>query len=225
MTKLMPYSYLEKPVTEEMPGGRFEYGLALIDKSVQEDDFRAGSIVQKGLPTPAEIAISCTALGSMYDEGRGVPQDQTKAVALYQRACEGGAPAGCNSLGSMYGEGRVVSRDLTKSMDLFRKACEGGYAMGCSNLGLGYAQGKGVKQDYFQAVDLFRKACEGRYAIGCTDLGIAYQAGIGVRQNNAEALKYFGKACDLKDEEGCGKYAKLNALKYRKVRTKSWGSS
>lgn len=123
--------------------GCFEYGLALIDKNVQEDDFRAAALFRKACD--AEIAISCTALGSMYDEGRGVPQDQTKAVTLYQKACEGGAPTGCNSLGSMYGEGRVVPRDLTKSVDLFRKACEGGYAMGCSNLGLGYAQGKGVK--------------------------------------------------------------------------------
>lgn len=194
--------------------GCFEYGMALVAKDVQENDFRAATLFRKACD--GEIAISCTTLGFMYDEGRGVLQDQTKAAALYQKACDGGALEGCNSLGSMYSEGRVVPRDPTKAVGLFRKACEGESprSSGCRNLGLVYAKGDGVKQDYFRAVDLFRKACEGGNAPGCTDLGLAFQAGVGVRQNSADALKYFGKACDLKDEEGCQGYAKLKNAGY-----------
>jgi len=38
----------------------------------------------------------------MYDEGKGVRQDDAKAVSLYKKACDAGYATGCFNLGVMY---------------------------------------------------------------------------------------------------------------------------
>jgi TPR repeat protein len=43
--------------------------------------------------------MGCNNLGVMYAAGRGgLPTDEARAVALYQRACDGGDAGGCGSL-------------------------------------------------------------------------------------------------------------------------------
>lgn len=37
----------------------------------------------------------CTSLGWMYENGRGVPQDTSHAVALYRQACAQGLGSAC----------------------------------------------------------------------------------------------------------------------------------
>ena len=41
---------------------------------------------------------SCVPLGRMYVDGRGVTKDEARAVALFQRACEGGVAEACAKL-------------------------------------------------------------------------------------------------------------------------------
>ena len=47
----------------------------------------------------------------MYDEGRGVPQDDMEAVRWYRRAAEQGDADAQVNLGFMYDEGRGVPQD------------------------------------------------------------------------------------------------------------------
>lgn len=42
--------------------------------------------------------LSCNLLGLMYETGAGVTRDLARAVALYQRACDGGVMVGCTRL-------------------------------------------------------------------------------------------------------------------------------
>ena len=47
-------------------------------------------------------------LGFMYENGRGVPQDDAEAVRWYRLAAEQGNSLAQNNLGFMYGNGRGV---------------------------------------------------------------------------------------------------------------------
>jgi hypothetical protein len=54
-------------------------------------------------------------LGWMYENGRGVSQDDAQAVAWYRRAAEAGNTVGMNNLGRMYRDGRGVAQDDAKA--------------------------------------------------------------------------------------------------------------
>jgi TPR repeat protein len=47
----------------------------------------------------------------MYDEGRGVPQDDAEAVRWYRKAAEQGDAEAQGKLGVMYANGRGVPND------------------------------------------------------------------------------------------------------------------
>ena len=80
----------------------------------------------------------------MYDIGRGIEQSNTKAMDLYQQACEAGEAQGCTHLGRMYYNGQGVSQDILQARMLFGKACDGGHADGCKY----YARLKQEKTHY-----------------------------------------------------------------------------
>ena len=54
-------------------------------------------------------------LGVIYANGKGVPQDHTKAVEWYRKAAEQGYPPGQYILGGMYAEGRGALQDCVKA--------------------------------------------------------------------------------------------------------------
>ncbi len=56
-------------------------------------------------------AVAQFALGTMYENGRGVPQNDAKAVRWYRRAAEQGFTSAQNNLGKMYRRGRGVPQD------------------------------------------------------------------------------------------------------------------
>ena len=149
------------------------------------------TVEQLRVATPEELtkacqqgdAGACGYLGVSYDNGEGVAQDKSKAVELYQKACDG-----------------QFARNTSRVK----------FAGGCFNLGMMYEGGKGVKQDDFKAAEFYRKSCDGRNKFGCNNLGVMYEFGKGVRQSREDALKFFGKACDLKEERGCTNYARVN---------------
>jgi TPR repeat protein len=76
----------------------------------------------------------CGALGMAYAEGWGVARNDTLAVQLYQRACDGGVMIGCFLLGGMYREGRGVARNDTLAVKLFHRACDGGVQGACERV-------------------------------------------------------------------------------------------
>lgn len=54
-------------------------------------------------------------LGFMYLEGRGVPRDDARAVAWYEKAAEQGNAKAQYNLGVMYGNGRGVPQDYARA--------------------------------------------------------------------------------------------------------------
>lgn len=67
-------------------------------------------------------------LGSMYYQGHGVKQDQTKAAYWFEKAAEQGSANAQYSLGQMYEYGYGVDKDNEKSVFWYAKAAEQGHA-------------------------------------------------------------------------------------------------
>jgi len=96
-------------------------------------------------------ALAQTLLGSMYDNGDGVPQDYKEAVKWYRLSAEQGLAQAQYYLGVMYAEGELVSQDYKEAVKWYRLSAEQGIAQAQYTLGVMYVIGKGVPQDYVLA--------------------------------------------------------------------------
>ncbi|WP_367971798.1 tetratricopeptide repeat protein, partial [Helicobacter acinonychis] len=93
------------------------------------------------------VGVSCTSLGSMYEDGEGVDQNVTKAVFYYKRGCNLRDRLACASLGSMYEDGEGVQKDLSKALYYYKRGCHLKEGVSCGSLGFMYFKGVGVTQD------------------------------------------------------------------------------
>jgi len=140
-------------------------------------------------------------LGVMYDEGEGVPKDETEAVKWYRLAAEQGHATAQFNLGVMYDEGEGAPKDETEAVKWYRLAAEQGYATAQYNLGVMYDEGEGVPKDETEAVKWYRLAAEQGYAPAQYNLGVMYEVGEGIPQDKAEAAKWFRLAAEQCDAD------------------------
>ena len=116
-------------------------------------------------------------LGLMYESGRGVRQDYTKAVQWYRKAAGQGHAKAQYNLGGMYANGKGVLQNLVQAEQWYRKAAEQGIAEAQYNLGVMYDNGQGVRQNYKIAKEWFGKACDNGIQLGCDAYRELNQAG------------------------------------------------
>jgi len=175
----------------------------------------------------SDVVAACQKLGSIYEDGKGVAKDYSRAFALYSKACDAGDARGCNSLAVLYDIGRGVAKDDTKAVTFYSKACDADSADGCSGLGTMYEAGRGVgsnaadadcksicsyAEDYPKALALYSKACDAGSVDGCFHLGAMYSFGYGVTEDDSMALTLFIRACDGGSARGCY----VSGIYYRK---------
>jgi uncharacterized protein len=67
-------------------------------------------------------------LGGMYANGKGVPQDEAKAVEWWQKAAAQGNAGAQFYLGVMYANGKGVPQDAAKAVEWWEKAAAQGNA-------------------------------------------------------------------------------------------------
>ncbi len=91
-------------------------------------------------------------LGTLYAEGRGVPQSDEKAFALFLRAAEKGDAHAQYDVGASYMGGLGVKPSEVDGAKWFERAANQGMPYAQFNLGLLYASGKGVTQDAVEAL-------------------------------------------------------------------------
>jgi uncharacterized protein len=70
----------------------------------------------------------------VHQQGESTPADPARAAALYERACQGGNPAGCSNFGSLLTNGNGVPIDQQRGLELLRKGCKLGNEWGCNEL-------------------------------------------------------------------------------------------
>ena len=90
-------------------------------------------------------------LGSMYADGKGVPQDYQEAVKWYRLAAAQGNTPAQYSLGLAYERGQGVPQDYQEAVKWYRAAAEQGNQFAQINLGVMYTNGTGVRPDFVRA--------------------------------------------------------------------------
>ena len=133
-------------------------------------------------------------LGVLYDEGRDVKQDYSKAAYWYGKAAEQGYASAQFNLGTLYYNGQGVVQDYSKAVHWFEKAAEQRDIKAQYILGTLYDKGQGVEQDFTKAVYWFEKAAKQGNVAAQFSLGIRYSEGQGVEQDYAKAVYWFEKA-------------------------------
>jgi TPR repeat protein len=160
--------------------------------------------------------IAQTLLGSMYNSGEGVVQDNAIANSWFRKAADQGKLSAQFLLGRNYEKGIGTAQDYLAAAYWYRKAAYEGYADAQINLGFMYYYGRGVTQYYSAAADWFRKAADQGYApaqkalrmaeaeagdpVAQLNLGFDYYYGRGVTQDYAIAVSWFRKAANQGDK-------------------------
>jgi TPR repeat protein len=92
-------------------------------------------------------------LGEMLLRGDGVPQDETRAVALLEKAARAGKSAAAFRIGMLLSHGESgVAQDHDRALAYFQAAAAGGEAEAFYNIGAAHANGRGVKRNYAEAL-------------------------------------------------------------------------
>ena len=140
-------------------------------------------------------------LGSMYENGEGVPEDDATAVKWYTKAAEQGNANAQSNLGLMYDHGRGVPEDDATAVKWYRKAAEQGDANAQSNLGLMYNHGDGVPEDDVTAYMWFNLAAAQENESAVTLKGV-----VQLRMTPADISKAqkLSRECLAKDYKDCG---------------------
>lgn len=90
-------------------------------------------------------------LGVLYDQGQGVPQDESEAAIWYRRAAAQGDAVAQAMLASMYDHGRGVPQDSYQAMAWYRQVAKQGIAIAQYHLARLYEPGQTVPKDHVMA--------------------------------------------------------------------------
>jgi TPR repeat protein len=148
-------------------------------------------------------------LGSLFDQGHGVPQDYAKARQWYEKAAAQGNAEGQFSLGFAYALGQGVPQDYVQAAKWYEKAATQGNVMAQFYLGVLYASGHdGVPKDYVRAAKWYEKAAAQGHDRAQSLIGTLYLNGQGVPQDYTKARQWFEEAAaqdEMDAQFGIGK--------------------
>lgn len=148
------------------------------------------------LAAAAGDIVAMNYLGSMSQNGLGVPQSYHEAVRWYRRAADRGNAFSQTNLGWMYESGLGVAQSDKSAADWYRKAAEQGYARAQTNLGWMFDKGRGVTQSNKFALLWYRKASKQGDARAQNNLGVMYEKGRGARQSYSIAAEWYRKSAE-----------------------------
>jgi TPR repeat protein len=97
-------------------------------------------------------------LGRCYDKGRGLEENDEKAVEWYRKSAAQDYHKAQYELGKCYKNGEGVKKDRKKAVELFIKAARQDNAEAQYALGKSYLKGKGIAADEKKARQWLRKA-------------------------------------------------------------------
>jgi uncharacterized protein len=125
-------------------------------------------------------------VGSIYADGKGVPQDSARASHWFSLAAEQGKVDAQFALGIMHRDGVGVPKDRGLALNWLRRAAEQQHSDATNALGELY-----VGSDQDEAAAWFERATLMGNGTAPYTLGMLYALGQGVGQSDIEAYKWF----------------------------------
>jgi len=97
-------------------------------------------------------------VGKLYERGRGVQKDISKAAKWFQKAATAGNASAQARLGILYFEGRGVKQNFQKALKLLNAAAKQNVPSAQFQLANMYELGTGVKQNLHTSIEWYKKA-------------------------------------------------------------------
>ena len=135
-------------------------------------------------------------LGYLYEHGKGLPLDFTKAAENYRRAALQGYPPAEMNLGALYRRGDGVPKAPPTSFHWYQLAAQHGNRVAQQNLGTFYYIGYATPVDYVEAANWFRASAVQGFAEGQNSLAHCYLKGSGVPHDDAQAAHWARLAAE-----------------------------
>eukprot|EP00241_Pyramimonas_parkeae_P006044 CAMPEP_0114225094 /NCGR_PEP_ID=MMETSP0058-20121206/469_1 /TAXON_ID=36894 /ORGANISM="Pyramimonas parkeae, CCMP726" /LENGTH=412 /DNA_ID=CAMNT_0001335637 /DNA_START=255 /DNA_END=1493 /DNA_ORIENTATION=+ len=169
---------------------QFSFG-ALYDNGsggYEEDPKEAVAWYQRSAAQGNHLALN--RLGSMYEIGRGVPENVQEALRCWRRAAAQGNPHAHVALGDMYREGLGVEDDPRIALKHYTVACDQGHPDAQHAMGEMYSNGLGVTQHLLKAEQLFRSAARQQHADAQYSLALLLLAKVEQRHAHGVGLAF-----------------------------------
>lgn len=191
-------------------------------------------------------------VASMYQNGRGVTPDLSKAIAWYQKSAaqnnekavsrlkileaneerfkkvlalaDQGDAESQYKLGKMYTEGAGTNINYNKATAAFENAAKQGHAKAEYKLGLNYYEGTGVRRNRKTAYQWFKAAAKQNHPASQYYLGKIYAAGSGVKQNYTTSLEWLNRAIEGGFNQARGEMIDVSEKMKRAGKSKPAGS-
>lgn len=151
-------------------------------------------------------------LGSLYEGGHGVEQNNTNALAYYVRADQMGLQQAKYQIGVIAEFGRCgVSQSYEVAAKVYEEASDLGHADAQIQLGGLYERGYGVEKNLDKAFRYYKSASDNDNARAKFLLADCYMNGIGTEKSVTEALSLHHQAAELGHDQS----QLILALKYK----------
>ena len=162
-------------------------------EAYQAKDYQRALEILRPLAEQGNAQAQVT-LGIMYDNGHGVPLDQSEAFNWYIKAAKQGDPIVQHDVGVKYFQGQGVEQDYQQAAYWWEQSANAGLADSQFNLGLMHYRGLGIDQDYKKASELFYAAAKQGHGNAQYSLAVMYAFGQGVEKDYSRALPWFRKS-------------------------------
>jgi TPR repeat protein len=141
-------------------------------------------------------------VGTLYEQGIGVPRNFTKALEWYEKSAQAGEKEGYTRQGLCYEVGMGASADMAKAVINFTKASDMGSAQATHKLASLYFMGRGLPKDDSKGFALLSRAAETDSA-SANELAVIYLRGLfSQKEDPVKARDWFTKSAELGNLEG-----------------------
>lgn len=158
---------------------------------------------------------ACLGLAGLFEQGRTVAKDKSRADALYQKVrvplleeCRRGRGESCRRLGELERDGKGGAPDPSGALQRFLAACDAGDGDGCESAGSLLWEGTGAPKDRaragalgVRALALYSASCTAGDSYGCYSEGYSCETKLFCEQGRSEASYRAG--CEQGDNDSC----------------------
>lgn len=139
-------------------------------------------------------------IGFLYQEGKGVKQDQQIAAKWMEKAAKAGQAWAAHKLASYYTDGFGVKKDQKQAFQWQKKAVERGNIDAIAVLARMYLFGRGTTKDIAKAKQHLEIGCEKGDADSMQELGKQLYLGEYFEKDLPSALSWLKKSVDAGDK-------------------------
>lgn len=184
-----------------------EWVVLLVEQSKNKDLIATLTSVREKICGLKKDGAYCATLGFNYQKSGNF----SKALQMWEKACEFNEAITCNLLGDLNNFGEGVKQNYTLARQYYEKACEMDVGNACHNLALLYVDGKGVKEA-FLSTEAYEKMKI--YANKACSLGVQKSCELAKAGRVGEAIgsaiqKGFEEGLDKGLEEGAKQLFKM----------------